>query len=279
MGARVSFDPDKQTKAGGIPDDIDATIVGARAGYFDYPGTVITAVCLLLDIEDDNGQRYEGVPYTVGGKITPTEDGTGFEFDTDRDDGASFNDKTGAGKFFRELGNAGAKRLVVEASGDCTRLVGLYGHWKNIEKTVVDPSKKKDDFGIAVITKVHKLPGEQGKGKPSGAGAGAAGAKPKTGTAAKVASPAAAQAAENNGALGDLADALRPVIMELVAEAGGAITKGKLSQALLAKIKDDPDWSPSRNDAIKLALNNDFLKSEESAPFWAYDGKELKAVE
>src|SRR5574341_1055946 len=259
MGARVSFDPDKQTKAGGIPDDIDATIVGARAGYFDYPGTVITAVCLLLDIEDDNGQRYEGVPYTVGGKITPTEDGTGFEFDTDRD--------------------AGAKRLVVEASGDCTRLVGLYGHWKNIEKTVVDPSKKKDDFGIAVITKVHKLPGEQGKGKPSGAGAGAAGAKPKTGTAAKVASPAAAQAAENNGALGDLADALRPVIMELVAEAGGAITKGKLSQALLAKIKDDPDWSPSRNDAIKLALNNDFLKSEESAPFWAYDGKELKAVE
>src|SRR5574341_1493647 len=124
MGARVSFDPDKQTKAGGIPDDIDATIVGARAGYFDYPGTVITAVCLLLDIEDDNGQRYEGVPYTVGGKITPTEDGTGFEFDTDRDDGASFNDKTGAGKFFRELGNAGAKRLVVEASGDCTRLVG-----------------------------------------------------------------------------------------------------------------------------------------------------------
>src|SRR5574341_2635259 len=118
------------------------------------------------------------------------------------------------------------------------------------------------------------------QGKAGGASAGA-GAKPKTGTAAKSAAPAARPAAQaaNNGDLGDLADSLRPVIMELVAEAGGAITKGKLSQALLAKIKDDPDWSPSRNDAIKLALNNDFLKSEESAPFWAYDGKELKAVE
>src|SRR5574341_2374889 len=159
--------------------------------------------------------------------------------------------------------------MLVEASGDCTRLVGLYGHWKNIEKTVVDPSKKKDDFGIAVITKVHKLPGEQGKAGGASAGAGA---KPKTGTAAKSAAPAARPAAQaaNNGDLGDLADSLRPVIMELVADAGGAITKGKLSQALLAKIKDDPDWSPSRNDAIKLALNNDFLKSEVYIPYEMY---------
>lgn len=253
--------------SGGLLDDVDVTIRSCRFKVYDYDGKVPGGVLALhIEMEDEDGQTSDQY-YSAGDLrfFTPSNDGkmavpTGSK--------TALSSSSNAAQFIVSVVNAGYPVDQLEA--DVSVFEGMKVHVNRVaqpKRAGIIKNQPQDDSGrektILLVSKILAMPGEEPvkKGAATKAGAGtkaSAASKP----AAKASTPAAAQADDS-----DLDSILTDVVMTIVTEAGGSITKKALSTAVFQAMKDNP----ARNAAVKRVYVDEFLQS---GP-WTYDGSEV----
>lgn len=253
-----SFLPEDFTE-GGYFDDKDCGIVNAEVVEFDYAGKgdpiCALAVTLREDGNDDDADdRVEY--YKIGelSKFTPSADRKNY---IPTGSSSSMNKGAKAALFLKALKEAGFEMSKLAKGID--GLIGVRGHVNLVPMPEMKGIDKKD-LKILIFTKLNDAaPAAKAGGK-----AKASSKKADAPVEQKVASPAAASSVEGaeERAVG--------VILELIAEKGGKVSKAAIPQAMFAAIKDN---APVRNAAIALTSKVDWLSSPDRP--WSYEGGEL----
>jgi hypothetical protein len=256
-----SFLPEEFTE-GGYFDDKDCTIVKAEVVEFDYAGKsdggpiCALAVTLREDGEDtDENDRTEY--YKIGelSKFTPSADRKNY---IPVGSTTSMNKGAKAALFLKALKENGFEmsRLAKGIDG----LEAVHGHVNIVPMPPIKGVER--DLKILIFTKLTDAPGAA-KGKS------ARKTKAEKGEAAetKVASPAAASAVDG------AQDKAEEVIVGLITDKGGKVSKAAIPQAMFAAIKSDAQL---RNACIALSGKVDWLSSGDRP--WSYDGGELVAL-
>lgn len=251
--------------SGGLLDDVDVTIESCRFKVYDYDGKVPGGVLALhVEMKDEDGQVTDQY-YSAGDLrfFTPSTDGkmavpTGSK--------TALSSSSNAAQFIVSVVNAGYPVDQLEA--DVSVFEGMKVHVNRVaqpKRTGIIKNQPADDSGrektVLLVSKILAMPGEEPVKK---GGASKASAKPSASskTTTKASAPAPAQADD-----ADLDSTLTDIVMTIVTEAGGTITKKALSTAVFQSMKDHP----ARNAAVKRVYVDEFLQS---GP-WSYDGSEI----
>jgi len=255
----ISMKP-SDAEAGGLLDDVNATITEAEATTWDYNGQADPGPALKVILKSDDGTETE--QYYSAGKmerIVPSEDGTCF-YPAEGSSSKGMNNSTNCMAFLLSLVDHGFPEEKLE---NVTSLVGLYAHFNRVPQKQragleENPDKKRT---ILVATKIITLPWEtKGKGK-------AGSAKPTSGSTQ-------AQTKGSTNGDGDLnAEAIDAVIAAL-AKADGPIEYKKLG---MAAFQAGNPKSPNRKHLIKYVMEDSFWEQED-LPF-TNDGQNVALVE
>ena len=242
----VSFSPKDYTKGGGLADDFDGEITGARIDLFDYQGRAKPSVGLLLDIKTDEGEELEQF-YSIGpeSRWSPSDDGTSV---IGNDGQQSITDNCNAALFFAHLVDAEFPAEKLE-DDDVTVMEGLKGHFKRV------PQPKRAGLSgggdrektILTVSEIYSTKFDKKGGKKT---------KPKTGKAGKSSGD------------DDYSDDAAALVMEVLSEKGTAAKK-ELMQAAFKTIKGDL----KKRKAVVLLVNDDDFLGGEDQP-WEYDADE-----
>jgi hypothetical protein len=265
----VSFHPDDQT-AGGYLNDVRATVVSSRIVEFDFDGKTedgqprcCWGVTFRPEGGDEGGDDDRTEYYTVGtlDKFTPSSDG---RMAIPVSASSKISKKGKAGLFGASLVQAG-----VELRGDVSVIEGIDVHLNVLPMPKMtfkqkDGSKKEEQRDFTAVTKVYGDGEAAGAAAPAKKATGASKAAPKT-KAAPAAKAAAATATDD-----EAADAARGVILGLLAEKGGTVSKSVLPNAAFQALVKQPDL---RNRVIGIIAKDEWLGSEGQP--WTYEGGEL----
>lgn len=256
----VSIRPSDFGHGGGLIDDVDAVIKESRWVVYDFNGKAADTVCahVVFTTSSDNGNEDHDSYYSIGKEgsksFIPNKDGKSLRKIGSKD---SLSDGCNFYQFISSVVNAGYPEDKIDGS-DISFLDGLSVHVKREAQPerkgiAKDPTDTREKT-VLCISKIY----DKGAGKSTKAGAGAS-------------KPAAAGKANGSAAAVDEAlDAkAADAVLTALGEAGGTITKPKLSQALFAALKGDPD----QNKVVTMAFKNDFLTAE-GRP-WTFNGTEI----
>ena len=257
----VSIRPSDFGHGGGLIDDVDALIKEARWVVYDFNGKTADTVCahVVYTVSGDSGSEDHDSYYSIGKEgsksFIPNKDGKSLRKIGSKD---SLSDGCNFYQFISSVVNAGYDENKIDGS-DISFLDGLNVHVKREAQPerkgiAKDPTDTREKT-VLCISKIYDAKGA-GKGKPAAAG---------------TSKPAAAGKANGSAAAADEAlDAkAADAVLTALGEAGGTLTKPKLSQALFAALKGDPD----QNKVVTLAFKNDFLMAE-GRP-WSFNGTEV----
>ncbi len=257
--ATVSIRPSEFGHGGGLIDDVDALIKSARWVVYDFNGKAPDTVCACVtyEVEAEGGKEEHPDYYSIGKESSkafiPGKDGKTLKKIGQKEtlsDGCKFF------QFISSVINAGYPEEKIDGS-DLSFMDGLFVHVKREaqpERKGIqrDPTDTRDRTTLCV-SKIYEK--------------GAKGASKSTG---KSATTTAASGKSNGAAVDtDLDTKAADAVLAALGEAGGTLTKPKLSQALFKALKGDPDC----NKVITLAFKDDFLAAE-GRP-WAFTGTEV----
>jgi len=266
MGNAASLNPESFTEGGGLIDDVDVTFEECRFEMFDYQGAMAPPGSPSLKVvmkteEDEKMDQY----YSMGAAKDwlPSEDGTQL---VSVGSASGIRASSNGGIFLKSLIDAGFPADKI--GSDISVIDGLRCHVIRVPEPARSGLKKtkkqeerEEKYGpktILVVSEILTLPWEKekpkGKAKPAG----------KPAAAKSKAAPAPTPVQEE--AEGDGLDSAVNAIMGILAESGTA-TKKELPGKLFQVLKDDPN----RNEAIKMAFDDDFL-ADEDRPWTFSDG-------
>jgi hypothetical protein len=189
----VSFNPDDMV-AGGLLDDVDVTVLSARAAIYDFNGTVPGGVtCIALTMATDDGEKHvEYLSAADTKNFVPSNDGKQLVQTGEK---AALNNNTKFAQFLMSLIDAGYPKNLI--GDDFSTLDGLKVHikraeapksWGNLPRQARPDGGQQRDPTTLKVTKLIAMPGE----KKAGTGAKQAAGKTQTQT----------QAAKPNGGAG-----------------------------------------------------------------------------
>lgn len=235
---------------GGLLDDADVTVTGARFDFFTYSSGQ-SGVGAILDFEDADGKTTEQF-YSAGdaNKFVPSDDKTRLLI---TGNATGLNKSSNTYELLSSLVSSGFPEDKL-ADGNIGAIVGLKAH---VNRKAMPKSKDSDkERSVLVVTKIHSLPGET---TAKGGGKKAAGTK-------AAAAPAAAASSEID------AEATG-VVIGLLAENGGSIERSKISQLAFQKLQAEKN--PNKSKITTRVFAEDFLKSLAESGV-EYDGKTIK---
>lgn len=212
--------------AGGMLNDVDAVVVGAKYEMWDYNGkqpNKVPAAHLSIKIDEDVREQY----YTIGDAKDWTVIDNGKRVDSKK---SGFNKQSNWGQFLRALVEAlGNQKLGTEfLTDDISCLIGLDAHFVQVTGAKIAQKNDEREKTVAVIDVVNALPGQK-----------------KTGGGAAISSEDESVAIE--------------VIKGIVTEAGGSgLARASLAGKIFLALKTD---AALRNTVSKLASNDAFLKA------------------
>lgn len=238
----VDIRPDLASEGGGLIDDFDGTITGMKFVMTDYDGAMPdpVPVCqVTFDVEGEESVQL----YSVGGKgdFAPDDTGHGLRKLKSK---ATLTKTCKYIMLVDSIIKAGFPVNKMDAK-DNSSIVGMSGHFlrQAIEYEGLKKKKEDRDSTVLLCTKVIKLPWENDtKGKAKGKGK--------------------AVAADD-----ELSEKTAGIVMELVAGAGGEMSKKDMLSALLKN--DEMNALDDKKGALKLAADDSWLKSREE---WKLDG-------
>lgn len=250
----VSIRPSDFTKGGGLINDIDATVKESRWVIWDYNGkSAKPGLSNHVIYVDDDGAEHDAY-YSAGDPdaFVPSKDGKTLVKVGKRD---GLSDSTNFFQYISSWINAGFPEDDIDGS-DVSFMDGKKVHVlreaqperKGIAK---DPNDTREKT-VLCISKIYDA-----KGKATAA--------KRTATAVGGKANGAAAAAADTG--GELDDAAAEAIIMALGEAGGSISKAKLSQALFKQLAGNAD----RNKIIQFAFKDEFLGAD-GRP-WTFDAK------
>lgn len=252
--------------AGGLIDDINATITDAKFTMYDYNGKADVSVPALgIELELEDGVKHESY-YSAGDAKywAPSADGKNLIPTGDK---TSLTNGCKLGIFLTELVMAGFPEDKL-AAGDISCLTGLVAHFqRKADKERKGLIKKEGDSKEAstlCVTKIITMPGEKV----------AKAAKPAVGqpAAAKTAAAPATKAAAAAATAVDIDDDIVPVVMEIVTANGNSVTKNKLPQLAFKAIGKDHPLFAQRTAITQRVASDEFLKMGADQALWAFDG-------
>lgn len=250
MGKGIGLKPSEFVEGGGLLDNVTAKIKTARFVTWDYggKGPSSPALKLVLDVDGDEAEQYWSA-----GKADdwqPSKDGLTL---VSIGSAKGLNKGSNLGIFLISIIEAGFPEDKLD--DDCSIFEGMEAHFVRVpapkRNVVAQPRADGKTFEqtILVVDKIVKMPWESKK------------------TAGKATGKAAA-ATEAGTDVGQLAV---DTVMELLAEAGGSVTKAELSKAVFAKMKTDPN----RNAIVQMVYKDEWLGDDKP---WAFDGKTISMV-
>lgn len=250
-----SIKPSQFLHGGGLVDDVDATIKSAKWLIWDYNGKGKDTVALHVVYVDDEDKEHDAY-YSAGDPkafVPNRKDPHQLDLIGQR---TGLSDGSNFFQFITSLVNAGFPEDDIP-DNDVSFLEGLYVHIKREQQPErkgisKDPNDTRDRT-VLCISKVYE---SKAAAKKGGAKAGAAKAAGKPN--------GAAAAANGNGALDEKAQG---IIVELLGDNGGTLTKMKLTQLGFAKLKGDEDQA----ELSKMMFKDEFL-GKDGQP-WEFDGK------
>lgn len=244
----ASLRPDTWT-AGGLLDDVDVVLDSLEFCEWDYQGTIpqpVFALAVTMKPED-GGDDY--TQYYSAGDLKNWVPSKDRKKAIQVGSTSGLNANCNAALFLTSLYNSGFPEEKASDSVDVFE--GCRVHVNRVaqpKRAGLVRQQGTREATILLVTSLLSLPGEKARKKGSGKAKG----QPR---AAAAASPSNNL---NEKALG--------VVMELIAEAGGEISKKDLSAAAFKKLASDPD----RNKLVQMVYQDDFLGGDD-AP-WSYDG-------
>lgn len=251
----VSIRPSDFGKGGGLIDDVDVTIKEARWAPWDYNGKaamVTAARVLYIDAEDVEHPAYYSIGNDGTKSFVPSKDGKKLSKIGDKEQLA---ESCNFFQFISSVVNAGYPEDQIDGS-DISFLDGMSVHVKREAQPTRTGIKREEGAREQTVLCISKIYEKGAKGGKTAAKPAAKTAAGKTnGSAAAVDSDLDAKAAD--------------AVLSVLGEAGGSLTKAKLSSALFAHLKGDPDSTK----VISLAFKNDFLAAE-GRP-WTFSGTEV----
>lgn len=275
--AGLGFDEMAQ---GGLPDDFDGTVVKAVFAPTNYDGKLdhyTLAALITLKPDDDSGHDEFTQIYSVGDLqfFAPSKDGeepVDMEGEEEGEalegaylvpvgDRKQLSNSSNFAFFVRHLEAAGFTGLAETASLDS--LVGLYGHWNQIELpkrsgiVAQADSGRKGPRTLLCVTEIKDAPKATAKGKA---------AAPKATAKANTKSKAAEAEEDDEGET--LESRVGDAIVDALSEADdNSLPKSKLIQIV---VKAFPD-TKEKAAAVKIVSSPEFLGSGEYG--FSYDKK------
>lgn len=241
----VSLRPEDFGEGGGLLDDADVSITDARFILGDYGGTAAAKSPMCsIKMADAEGVEHEQF-YSVGSAddFVPDDSGKGLDKVGKK---SAIIKSSNFGSFMDSLVKAGFPSNKIEPD-DITCIVGTDIHVKRVARDTKGLTNAKANMTVLLVDKVNKLPWEKSAAKGS--------------TKATGASKAAAPAEDTS----ELDNFVHDVIVELLGENGGSMTKAKLlgEASKLPAVKEHAD-----KKAIITKISNDaFLKGSEDWKF------------
>ena len=245
----ISFNPKDATKGGGLADDFDGEITGARIDLFTYPNSGKTSVGLILDITTEDEDELEQF-YSIGPESawSPSDDNTSVIGNSGQQ---SIADNCNANLFFAHLVDADFPAEKLE-NDDVTILEGLKGHFKHVpqpKRAGLSGGGGDREKTILTVSEIYSTKfDKKGKGKKSGK------------------SKSSGKSSSGNG--DDYDDDAAALVMEVLSEKGTAAKK-ELMQAAFKTIKGNL----KKRKAVVLLVNDDDFLGDDNQP-WEYDASD-----
>lgn len=262
MSNFLSLNPETFTEGGSFEGPLTAISFKFTEAY-DFNGKAKPQAGLLITLVGEGGKPFDKF-YGIGdNKKFAVIDGGKKLQPVGKTTGLNKQAKTAI--LLQELQNCGLDMSVLE-DGDITNLDGLHAEWTN--KALKEfygrdmKTQSGEDAVILVPTEIYLAPGDEDSDDhtrftaSSGGGAkGTAGKKTNASSKGKAKGTKKAGPSEE-----ELADEAAAIITEVVAEAGGSLSKGKLTAAAIKAIGNDNANKPA---LVKLAMSADFLGSRD----------------
>ena len=261
--ASFSIKPSAFLHGGGLIDDIDATIKSAKWVIWDYAGkSAKETVALHVEYQDDEDKVHDAY-YSAGDPKAFVPDRKDPHKLTLIGSRTGLSDSTNFFQFISSLVNAGFAEDEIP-DNDVSFLEGMYVHVKREQQPerkgiAKDPTDTRDKT-VLCIAKIYESKAAAKKGAGKSTSAAASGKA--NGAAAKT--NGAAAAADD-----ELSTAGQEIVLELLSENGGTLSKMKLTQLGFAKLKGHEHQA----ELSKLIFKDEFLKAD-GVP-WEFDGKNV----
>ena len=231
-------------------DDIDAEVVGAQfvqRPYKEDDSTAEKFIFLEIAYESDALERVMSQIYKCGNpeffQLSDIEPREGVETVSPTSETliplgnrTSLADNCSAGIWITQLVRAGVDESKI--TGEASSFVGIKGHLNSVEQ-----GKFKDGKPYSVLLFTSTVSDEEapkGKDKPKARGKG---------KAAKAAEP------DDDG----LNEAAQELVMEILADADGAISHAKLKQLVFKTASKKKELAPQRQDLMGLVHTKEFI--------------------
>lgn len=248
----MNFNPGAQEK-GSLWDGGPGTINTMRAVIFDYNGQQDPAPCIHVNITKHEDGKEDDEYYAVGKLETwePSDDGLTFVPKKQGRTGA--NDNCNGAYLMNSLVAAGFPADSIGQDLSIFDDMDVTFARQKITRNIKGEEKVSNPL---LITSIERMPGaaKPAKGKPV-AGKAAVAAPAGKGTMVPGKAGAKAAPAKANAA----AELAEETIVEILTEAGEAVTKKKLSIKLLTKLKGNPE----AKKAVEQANNTDWLFADD----------------
>lgn len=242
----ISLKPKDAVESTGLLDDVDVEVVGAAFEMWDYNGTQpqsVPALKLSMSVTDASGGQEVHDQYYSVGKPTdwaPTADGKQLQA---IGTAVSLNSGSNGAILFKSLVEAGFPEDKI--GDDVTVFVGTKGHVNRLPAPKRPGLKKREgdtrEAMILCFTRIISLPGEAKAG----------------GTNASSNTPPyhISTGSQPSVATSSIEETTTAILMGLLAEAGGKLTKASIPQKVFGKVKDRAD----KNAIVGKAFMDDFL--------------------
>jgi len=245
----------------------------------DYEGQIEDLITVFQStlIDEDGEEREQS--WSVGGKgfLVPSSDG-----ENEADDGPylittndakcrGVHNQSNFGMLVASMGLVGFPADKFDGSAPC--LDGLVADMvqEEIERKGLKPIKGQEDkkHYAVIVKEIHKFPWDEAKAAAKGKAATKTAAK----TATKGKTAAAAKGKTATTESDDIADECVGLILGIISEKGGSISKGALAGAVFKATAGNPN----RNALVKMCGDAAFLGEEERP--WEFEGNMLKLAE
>lgn len=274
-GKYASLDPSTFT-AGGLIDDVDATMTDVLACEWDYNGQQAPGPALAIEFTDPAGQAH--IQYFSAGKLEdwkPDASGEGFIPVSGK---TGFTSSTNLAMFLDSLIKAGFPTALL-ADGNVKRMIGTQVHVvQHIteRKGLIRTGKNADrPPSVLLVTKLIALPGQTPAPVPASAQPPAQPAQQPAATAAARVAQADSTPPTNGSVEGTVDDHIVAALMEkLMEDPTAAIDKKDATKIVFQYFAAHNLPAKDRNGAVVKMSQAPFLQSL-AAQGIAYNGSQL----